>query len=693
MNLLVKFGCYFNLLGLLLIIILLVSNNKQKKYLDFFLFTISSFIWTVALYLVLYGLKNYTIASFSQKILEYSSIFIVYFVIKFVFYFYNINKHWVLKVNNIYAGVLIVVSFFIPISSSISKKMYFNFFANKGLLFYPYFSYITIFIFLGHVLMFNTSLKRNKRSTMDSRLLILFIVAFAISSLGAFTNWFLWFDINIPPIGTGTLFIYSMIVTYAILKHELMDIRLAVTRTFSYGLVVIGILASFISVFYALISFPILQLLSMLILAIFWAFTAIPLSNFLVTTAKRKFIRGYYEPDKVISRLSENLSIETDRQKIMQSVENALYDAFELEFACIIIAIRDQQNNLINYLLIDKESTTNLEIEKTDALIKHFSNHLRFEKFDDLENDVRAILQEIGYKPNEQCLIIPLSSPEILEGLIVLGKRSSGKSYTEKDFDFIKQIITYVSAIFYKLTPYEKIQKEFNSNQKRIFEMEKQLERAGRIEASAHAWKQWPHEIKTPLSIIQLAVNRMDNLEDLPKHRNVVLDQIARCQRVIENMLTLNRTSTTVAELGKELNINDIISEALKSVPDIANIEIKLELGDVHHIKCLMDDIVSVIINLIVNAQQVMPNGGAVTIKTFQDDTRTVIYISDTGPGIKEELRTKIWEPFYTSNIGTHRGLGLSLVAKIITDHHATIDYETEIGSGTVFKIEFPSVE
>ena len=145
----------------------------------------------------------------------------------------------------------------------------------------------------------NSTLKQLPYIFVSYLFLIIAGTAYYILSLPFIQGSFLINLLNLISSIMGV--VYAAIFSYAILKHELMDIRLAVTRTFSYGLVVIGILASFISVFYALISFPILQLLSMLILAIFWAFTAIPLSNFLVTTAKRKFIRGYYEPDKVIS--------------------------------------------------------------------------------------------------------------------------------------------------------------------------------------------------------------------------------------------------------------------------------------------------------------------------------------------------------------------------------------------------------
>jgi len=130
----------------------------------------------------------------------------------------------------------------------------------------------------------------------------------------------------------------------------------------------------------------------------------------------------------------------------------------------------------------------------------------------------------------------------------------------------------------------------------------------------------------------------------------------------------------------------------MQYVPNIKRINMQIRLGEDTHINCLKDDIITVFTNIIVNAQQVMSDGGTITIQNSIENKMAVVRISDTGPGIPDELKTKIWDPFYTSNVGTHRGLGLSLVAKIMKDHKGIINFETELGKGTTFIIEFPIV-
>jgi signal transduction histidine kinase len=91
-----------------------------------------------------------------------------------------------------------------------------------------------------------------------------------------------------------------------------------------------------------------------------------------------------------------------------------------------------------------------------------------------------------------------------------------------------------------------------------------------------------------------------------------------------------------------------------------------------------------VVLNLCKNAVEAMPNGGILTIKTYQSNYKAVLEISDTGHGIPAAF-----EPFNlfktTKRDGT--GLGLPIVQQIISEHHGTVDYVSEIGRGTTFTV------
>jgi signal transduction histidine kinase len=96
-----------------------------------------------------------------------------------------------------------------------------------------------------------------------------------------------------------------------------------------------------------------------------------------------------------------------------------------------------------------------------------------------------------------------------------------------------------------------------------------------------------------------------------------------------------------------------------------------------------------VVLNLFINAQQAMPDGGELIIRTDVQDAYAVIEISDTGLGIEAEKLDKIFDAYYTTRSGGS-GLGLPTARKIIEAHGGSIDVNSQPGKGTSFKIRLP---
>jgi signal transduction histidine kinase len=96
-----------------------------------------------------------------------------------------------------------------------------------------------------------------------------------------------------------------------------------------------------------------------------------------------------------------------------------------------------------------------------------------------------------------------------------------------------------------------------------------------------------------------------------------------------------------------------------------------------------------VLVNLATNAVQAMPNGGKLTIKASQKDHDFIITISDTGTGIPEEIKPKIFQPLMTTK-SKGQGFGLAVVKRLVEAQGGTITFESQVGVGTTFKISFP---
>ncbi len=208
------------------------------------------------------------------------------------------------------------------------------------------------------------------------------------------------------------------------------------------------------------------------------------------------------------------------------------------------------------------------------------------------------------------------------------------------------------------------------------------------------------HEVKNPLTGIlghtQLSLHKLE--EQHPARKNIVIveKETKRCTTIINNLMKFARREEIQR---RPLEINHIVKEALAIVEHqmtISHVKLQLDLADnLPPTPGNDNQLQQVLMNFAINAQQAM-NGkpGLLRVETRRSDSgHNEIVVSDTGPGIPEEIRDKIFEPFFTTKpVGQGTGLGLSVTYGIIKDHNGEITLESELGKGSTFIITLPTV-
>jgi PAS domain S-box-containing protein len=222
------------------------------------------------------------------------------------------------------------------------------------------------------------------------------------------------------------------------------------------------------------------------------------------------------------------------------------------------------------------------------------------------------------------------------------------------------------------------------------------------------------HEIKNPLGSLSIHIQLVqkalgacrllcaDNsdskktepkahLKDIDRYLSVIDEEIERLNQIVVDFLFAVKPMDLDLHLG---NINTLLEELTEFVSyelNEANIECILELAEsLPFVKFDANFMKQAFLNLIKNAINAMPQGGRLTIKTsFQDDTIR-ISVADTGIGIPDENLTKIFEPYFTTR-ATGTGLGLTMVFKIVREHHGEIIVNSTLGEGSVFTITLPA--
>ncbi len=385
-----------------------------------------------------------------------------------------------------------------------------------------------------------------------------------------------------------------------------------------------------------------------------WAFFYLPFTEFLITSAKRKFVKGFYEPEKIIQQLTDKLELEENKEEILKTITDTLDDSLEIE--------------LSKYIL-------------EGELMELCCGNPHIQTYSELPTEIQEKLTELGFK--KKSIIIPLLSPEKLEGIILLGTKSSGKSYDKTDINLIKQLRTYGMALLYKLTPYEKIEAKFLETQKKLYDSDRSLARAERIASLANLIQEYNHEIKTPLAVLAGIIDQSELPEDTKKKA------FAQTSRIGDIVRTTLKLSSSKEHNSEKTDINRIIANTLNLLP-MSGLSIKSNLAEIPTINGYPDDLQMLFTNLFQNANESMPNGGTLTITTTSNEENILIIIEDTGHGIPEDIQTKIFEPFFSTHVTKGRGLGLSVVFRIVREHQGKIEIDSVVSKGTTFQITIP---
>ena len=206
------------------------------------------------------------------------------------------------------------------------------------------------------------------------------------------------------------------------------------------------------------------------------------------------------------------------------------------------------------------------------------------------------------------------------------------------------------------------------------------------------------HEMRNPLVPIggfaNLIYKRVEEGSPLKKYAGIIVGEIERLEGLLQNILYFTKDITPILEPS---NLNEVIHEVLvlynKTFSD-KEIELSGLLSpDIPLIQLDPSRIKQALINIFSNAIHAMPDGGTLTIKTSRkeenDRSYASINIGDTGTGIPEDIRGKIFDPFYTTKV-QGLGLGLTLTQRIVESHSGQIEVESREGKGTTFIINLP---
>ena len=225
--------------------------------------------------------------------------------------------------------------------------------------------------------------------------------------------------------------------------------------------------------------------------------------------------------------------------------------------------------------------------------------------------------------------------------------------------------------------------------------IENEIELSRRLAAIGRLTSGVAHEVKNPINAIvvhlELLREKMREIDpDTRRHMDIIGREIHRLDRVVQTLVDFNRPlELRLADFDLRRLMEEV---ALLAAPEAARQGVKVEtnLGsEALPVRADADLIKQALLNVVINGVQAMNDGGVLSMVTRRDDTAATIEVRDQGSGIPPEIRDKIFNLYFTTK-KAGSGIGLAMSYRVLQLHNGALDFVTEMGQGTTFRLVLP---
>jgi len=529
------------------------------------------------------------------------------------------------------------------------------------------------------------------------------------------------FDAFLPTIfnderfySVGPLFFIFFIgfTSYAIIRHQLLDIKIVIQRGLIYS-----VLFSIIAVVYILgvliAGFFLQQITNTTMIVIGILTTAagiygVPrLEKFFRRETDKIFFKDKYDYSEAVYNLSEILNRNINLETLLSKITDELQAILKAESVHIIIPeqkIIFSHDKMIRRTKIDLSPDLIRAIETHPDTVLVVSDVPReIEELADAKDDSRRRALEQARRFGEQYgveVAVAIKSSGRLSGLVALGKKMSGDYYTGEDLNLLKTLACQAAVALENAQLYETVRNHSRELEKKVSERTENLKKLQ--EEQKQMMLEIAHGLQTPLTIIKgelsFLAGQVENKKEI-KHLEHTIDHVSR---FIYDMLRLARQENADEAKREKVDLSETLEELIENIKIITgdqDIEISGNIKSGISIMGDKPEIEELVMNLSSNSLKYMKprQKGKIIFDLYRKGRQAVLIITDNGIGIGAEhlphIFTKLYRIRDESRIDKQgTGLGLAISKKIVERHGGTIAAESEVGKGTKFIINFPAI-
>ncbi|GAB4375581.1 MAG: hypothetical protein Kow0042_21100 [Calditrichia bacterium] len=294
-------------------------------------------------------------------------------------------------------------------------------------------------------------------------------------------------------------------------------------------------------------------------------------------------------------------------------------------------------------------------------------------------------------------VVVPLFTKTEPIGVIIADNQITRRDISEEDIESLKLYANQASLAIENAKLYKKLEariQELQEAYRRLEDHSRRLVKAERLAAIGEMSAKVAHEIRNPLVSIggfaRILERKLGDNEDLKRYASIIKNQVSNLEAILNNILSI-ATPRKVQRHSVEMHA--VIQQVLMMLEEaLEKRKIKVDLQFTCENSIVWGDekqLFQVMLNLMKNSIEAIGAEGLISLQTRCGEEHLEIVVRDTGAGIPEEHKDKIYDLFFTTKKdGT--GLGLSIVRQIIEDHEGKIHIESFPGKGTTVKIHLP---
>lgn len=576
----------------------------------------------------------------------------------------------------------------------------------------PYIA-LTIYQVINFVAGFIVLFYKHKKSDGNSKEQIKYVLIASILALviNIFANFILpifQISTNTVLLGGASLFLFSLIVGYAIVRHQLFDIRFVVARSVTYVLTigVIAVLYGFIAFRFAAVFLdnlsPQIQQTFYVILTVIFAFTFAPLRRFFERISNKIFYRDHYDAQVLVNEVGRILASEIDLDKVSNKVLQEITSQIKIGRGEIVVFGENQLFYENNVFKNGGGQISPADLSKLGRIML---------VADDLQSgDRKELMKRYGIS-----ISLALRTSEKFIGYMLLGEKKSGDIYNDQDLRVLKIIANEVSVAMANALSYKEIQLFSETLAAKVRQRTGQLRHANdQLKELDKAKDEFismaSHQLRTPLTTVKGYASMLEegDFGKLTKEQMKIVEQTLdgsnRMARLIDDLLNVSRMDANRFFLeADKVDIVKLVNEELTQLKTLAESKkIKLTYtppkGKIPIILLDENKTRQVVMNITDNAIHYSAppaGGGNVHVSMVLKGNFVEFKVTDDGIGVPAEAQDKLFtKMFRAANAQGVRpdgtGLGLYLVKRVVEEQGGEIIFSSEPGKGSTFGFRLP---